>query len=120
MCAPRCRAPTHALLPLHHFIKKVPEGDDADNRNGASDGTSYKAKKRAELQQTAENKDVWSTLFVRSDTAIGVIAEQMGLGKSDILDRESSGSMVRWLVVWLGACVRACVRVRCGLLVGVA
>jgi len=81
---------------LHIIPARARDTTQADGAelDGSRGGDSYKAKKQAELRRTAEDKDIWNTLFIRSDTAIGVIAEQMGLGKSEILDRESSASMV--------------------------
>ena len=81
------------VIPAREKVIPVDPNASRDSRDRGA-GDSYKAKKAAELREAAEDKDIWSTLFIRSDTAVGVIAEQMGLGKSDILDRESSGSMV--------------------------
>ena len=54
---------------------------------------SFKEQQERKLQDKAEDDTGWNTLFIRSDVAIEALADQLGIAKSDILDREASDSL---------------------------
>lgn len=57
-------------------------------------GKSYKEQKEMERRARAGDSVGWNASFVRSDTVVDALADRLGVGKSDILDREevSNGS----------------------------
>lgn len=65
---------------------------------GAGDRSSgFKGKKEAERRKGAgselEVSRVWNSLFVRAGTALAATAEQLGVSKDQVLDRDSGSSM---------------------------
>ena len=51
-------------------------------------GKSYKEQKEMERRARAGDSVGWNASFVRSDTVVDALADRLGVGKSDILDRE--------------------------------
>lgn len=60
------------------------EGDGRDG-SGVKAQSSFKAKKEAERKEQANDTRSWNALFVRGDAAVGAVAEQLGMGKGDLL-----------------------------------
>ncbi|ELP88366.1 multiple RNA-binding domain containing protein, putative [Entamoeba invadens IP1] len=56
---------------------------------------TYKDKKANELKKRASNQFNWATLYMRPDTAITAVAEQLGMAKEKFLDVNSSNLAVR-------------------------
>ncbi|KAL7719972.1 RRM domain-containing protein [Entamoeba marina] len=57
--------------------------------------SSYKDKKSEELKAQAGNQFNWSTLYLRQDTAVSAVAEELGMKKEDILDVNAESMAVR-------------------------
>lgn len=70
-------------------------GAHGDGNGDHSSG--FKGKKEAERRKGAgseiEVSRVWNSLFVRAGTALAATAEQLGVSKDQLLDRESNSSM---------------------------
>ncbi|CAN0488630.1 unnamed protein product, partial [Ectocarpus sp. 12 AP-2014] len=58
-------------------------------------GKSYKEKKEMDRRARAGDTVGWNASFVRSDTVVDALADRLGVGKSDILDREEGDMAVR-------------------------
>lgn len=56
--------------------------------SAAASGKSYKEQKEMERRARAGDSVGWNASFVRSDTVVDALADRLGVGKSDILDRE--------------------------------
>lgn len=56
--------------------------------SAAAAGKSYKEQKEIERRARAGDSVGWNASFVRSDTVVDALADRLGVGKSDILDRE--------------------------------
>lgn len=54
----------------------------------AAGGKSYKEQKELERRARAGDSTGWNASFVRSDTVVDALADRLGVGKGDILDRE--------------------------------
>lgn len=54
-------------------------------------GKSYKEKKEDERRARAGDSAGWNASFVRADTVVDALADRLGVGKGDILDREEVG-----------------------------
>ncbi|CAB1115256.1 unnamed protein product [Ectocarpus sp. CCAP 1310/34] len=61
----------------------------------AAAGKSYKEKKEMDRRARAGDTVGWNASFVRSDTVVDALADRLGVGKSDILDREEGDMAVR-------------------------
>lgn len=59
------------------------------------DSSTYKEKLLAKKKSQAGNSINWNTLFMKTDTVVENISKQMGVKKSEILDRESDNMAVR-------------------------
>lgn len=60
--------------------------------SAAAAGKSYKEQKELERRARAGDSVGWNASFVRSDTVVDALADRLGVGKGDILDREEVGS----------------------------
>eukprot|EP00903_Cladosiphon_okamuranus_P014644 g13579.t1 len=63
--------------------------------SGAAAGKNYKEHKEMERRARAGDSVGWNASFVRSDTVVDALADRLGVGKSDILDREEGDMAVR-------------------------
>ena len=54
---------------------------------------SYKAQKEASRKQDAANPSSWNALFLRPDTVMSSMADQLGVAKADILDVSADASL---------------------------
>lgn len=59
------------------------------------DSSSYKDKLLAKKKSQAGNSINWNTLFMKPDTVVENISKQMGVKKSEILDKDSDNMAVR-------------------------
>lgn len=50
------------------------------------EATTYKEQKLAKQKATATNDFNWNSMFIRSDTVLSAMAEQLGVSKADILN----------------------------------
>lgn len=48
----------------------------------------YKDRKEKERKAKAGDATGWNSSFVRADTVVEALADRLGVGKSEILDRE--------------------------------
>ena len=82
----------HVLPAAPAPISQASSGDGSGDRS-----SSYKGKKETERRKGAgselEVSRVWNSLFVRAGTALAATAEQLGVSKDQVLDRDSGGSM---------------------------
>eukprot|EP00752_Nemacystus_decipiens_P011869 g10527.t1 len=67
----------------------------AGKAGAAAAGKSYKEQKEMERRARAGDSVGWNASFVRSDTVVDALADRLGVGKSDILDREQGDMAVR-------------------------
>ncbi|CAM9565164.1 unnamed protein product [Hapterophycus canaliculatus] len=56
--------------------------------SAATAGKGYKEQKELERRARAGDSVGWNASFVRSDTVVDALADRLGVGKGDILDRE--------------------------------
>ncbi|CAM9897496.1 unnamed protein product, partial [Ectocarpus fasciculatus] len=63
--------------------------------SAAAAGKSYKEQKEMDRRARAGDTVGWNASFVRSDTVVDALADRLGVGKSDILDREEGDMAVR-------------------------
>jgi len=83
---------------LLHVLPARPEpatpADYAAARGGGGGGgTEFQRKReaarRAGAGSAAEAASAWNTLFVRPDTTVAAVAEALGVGRGELLDRDS-------------------------------
>lgn len=51
-------------------------------------GKTYKEQKESDRRARANDSVGWNASFVRADTVVDALADRLGVGKGDILDRE--------------------------------
>ena len=78
------------ILPARERPEDVTAGTKKPKKS-----SSYKEQKKQRLQEDASNVNSWNSLFLRSDTVVTKLAEELGVLKSDILDRNSSSMAVQ-------------------------
>ncbi|CAM9650766.1 unnamed protein product [Ectocarpus sp. 13 AM-2016] len=86
---------------LHIMPARRQPGSSGAEVSGTAGGqvvetfASYKEKKEMDRRARAGDTVGWNASFVRSDTVVDALADRLGVGKSDILDREEGDMAVR-------------------------
>ncbi|EKE39532.1 RNA recognition motif domain containing protein [Entamoeba nuttalli P19] len=68
---------------------------DPYSNQQVGESKNYKEKKQNELKAKAGNQFNWSTLYMRQDTAVSAVAEELGMKKEEILDVNAESMAVR-------------------------
>mmetsp|Transcript_3809 Transcript_3809/g.4468 ORF Transcript_3809/g.4468 Transcript_3809/m.4468 type:complete len:747 (+) Transcript_3809:208-2448(+) len=76
---------------LLHIMPGIAKQTKSHGHLEKGEGSSYQQKKDSERRKNAENDTKsWNALFVRSDAAVSAVANEMGVGKGDILDESGT------------------------------
>ena len=67
----------------------------AQSAGGEGRTSAFKAKRDAKLKERAADPTRWNSLYMRSDTVVSAVAQQMGVAKSDVLDRDAASMAVQ-------------------------
>jgi multiple RNA-binding domain-containing protein 1 len=63
------------------------------SNNPGTQPKNFKEQREQQRKEQSNNSDAWNSLFLRSDTVAEAMAEQFGVDKGDVLDREGGDSM---------------------------